>query len=79
MQEDAPRTRTGRTVGLGLRMKPDTKAALDRAAVDEGISATAWVERAVRERLAAFGYLPGPLPRPAPAAQPLQEAEDATP
>ena len=54
------KTRTGRTAPLGVRIKPDVKEAMETAARDAGISATAWIEQAIRARLVAEGYLPKP-------------------
>jgi predicted HicB family RNase H-like nuclease len=54
----ARKTRTGRTAPLGLRIRPDVKEAMEAAARDAGISATAWVEQTIRNRLVAEGYLP---------------------
>jgi predicted HicB family RNase H-like nuclease len=56
----ARKTRTGRTAPLGIRIKPDVKEAMEAAARDAGISATAWIEQTLRARLVAEGYLPKP-------------------
>ena len=41
-----------------IQMTPETKAALERAAADEGRSLASYIERALIEKLRAKGYLP---------------------
>ena len=46
-----------KTPSLGVRLQPETKAALDRAAADDDRSVSSMVERILREWLRANGYL----------------------
>jgi predicted HicB family RNase H-like nuclease len=59
----ARKTRTGRTAPLGTRINPDVKEAMETAARDAGISATAWIEQTIRTRLVSEGYLAKPPSR----------------
>ena len=53
-----------RRVDLRMRVPPDLKAAVERAAAKAGQSVTAWMEGAARERIAreAAGDAPGGAP-----------------
>jgi len=47
-----------KTPSLGVRVQPDTKAALEKAAKDDDRTVSSLVERIVREWLREKGYLP---------------------
>jgi hypothetical protein len=47
-----------KTPSLGVRVQPETKAALERAAKDDDRTVSSLVERIVREWLREKGYLP---------------------
>lgn len=49
-----------RTNPLGVRVHPEIKAALERAAADDDRSVSSLVERIAAEWLVARGYLPEP-------------------
>jgi hypothetical protein len=57
-----------RTNPLGVRVEPEIKEALERAAADDDRSVSSLVERFLREALIARGYLP--KPGTAPKAKP---------
>jgi hypothetical protein len=46
-----------KTTPLGVRLNPETKAALDKAAKDEARSLSNLIERVLTEWLKAKGYL----------------------
>ncbi len=56
-----------RTNPLGVRVEPEIKDALERAAADDDRSVSSLVGRFLREALIARGYLPKPGSAKAPA------------
>jgi len=52
-----------KTAPLGFRVDPEIKAALERAAVADGRSVSAMVERLLAEGLRRRGYLPKASPQ----------------
>jgi len=48
----------GKTPSLGVRVQPDTKAALEKAAQDDLRSVSSLIEKILVEWLRAKGYLP---------------------
>jgi hypothetical protein len=50
----------GKTPSLGIRLQPETKAALERAAKDDFRSVSSLVEKILVEWLRAKGYLKEP-------------------
>jgi hypothetical protein len=53
-----------KTNPLGFRVEPELKAALERAAADDGRSVSGMAERILREWLIANSYLSKPKPNP---------------
>jgi hypothetical protein len=49
-----------KTPSLGIRVQPETKAALERAAKDDLRSVSSLIEKILVEWLRAKGYLPEP-------------------
>jgi len=49
-----------KTPSLGVRLQPDVKAALERAATEDDRSLSSLVERILKEWLRAKGFLPQP-------------------
>lgn len=62
--------RLTRTAPLGLRIRPEIREALDRAAEHDGISVTDWTEATLRDRLVREGYLERPKRPPRVKARP---------
>jgi hypothetical protein len=58
-----------RTNPLGVRVEPEIKEALERAAADDDRSVSSLVERFLRDALVARGYLAKPEPAAARATK----------
>ena len=65
-----------RTNPLGVRVRPEIKEALEKAAADDDRSVSSLVERALLEWLTARGYMPKPAAATAPKAR--KKMVDAT-
>lgn len=49
-----------RTAALSIRVEPDIKAAVEKAAEDDGRTVAQWVERLILKALREQNYLPAP-------------------
>ena len=52
-----------KTVSLGVRVEPEIKAALEKAATDDHRSASSLIQKALAEWLREHGYLGKPKPK----------------
>ncbi len=55
-----------RSASIGIRVEPDLKAAVEKAAKDDGRTVAQWIERLMTSELRDKGYLRSPEELPAP-------------
>lgn len=52
--------RMARTASIGIRVEPEVKAAVEKAAREEDRTVAQWIERLMIRELRERGYLPQP-------------------